>query len=102
MKDKQGNKIKLNVAYQYIFSGPGPDVTCVIVKSINDDGTVCAFDPIFNFNISVKPEDLWRPLKHTWEAWPSFREEILKYGGSLDLTVDVADAAEYQTSGKEV
>lgn len=91
MKDRQGNEIKLNVAYQYIFAMPGPDVSCVIVKSLNDDGTVGAFDPVFNFNISVKPEELLRPLNHTWEAWPSFKEEILKHGGSLDLTVDGTD-----------
>lgn len=40
MKDKQNNEIKVGVAYQYAFAMPGPDVSCVIVKSLNNDGTV--------------------------------------------------------------
>lgn len=88
VKDQQGNEIKLNRAYQFIFGGPGPDVTCVIVKSINEDGTVGVFDPTFNHTFSVKPNDLWRPLKFTWERWPTFKKAILEHGGSLDLSTD--------------
>lgn len=88
MKDQQGFEIKLNRGYQFIFGGPGPDVTCVIVRSLNEDGTVGVFAPIFNHEFNVNPEKLWRPLRHTWEEWPVFKEAILAQGGSLDLSVD--------------
>lgn len=88
MRDQQGYEVELNRGYQFVFGGPGPDITCVIVKKINEDGTVGVFDPIFNYSFDVNPQELWRPLMHTWEAWPDFKKAILERGGSLDLTVE--------------
>ncbi|OYF73413.1 hypothetical protein CI612_27285 [Klebsiella quasipneumoniae subsp. similipneumoniae] len=87
MKDKQNNEIKVGVAYQYAFAMPGPDVSCVIVKSLNDDGTVEVFDVLFCRHLIVKGEQLLRPLKHGWDAWKEMSDAAVKYGGSLDLSV---------------
>lgn len=88
MKDRQGNEIKIGVAYQYVFGMPGPDVTCLIVESINEDGTVNTYDVSFKMKVdNVKPEELWRPLKHTWDAWSTWKKEVIEYCGAqaLDL-----------------
>lgn len=87
--DQQGNAIKIGVAYQFVFAMPGPDVTCLVVESINADGTLQCYDVHFQMRIeSVKPDRLWRPLKHTWAAWPGDVKAVTNYVGAqaLDLT----------------
>lgn len=89
MKDQQGNEIKIGVAYQYVFAMPGPDVTCLVVQSVNEDGTVNTYDVSFKMKVdNVRPEELWRPLKHTWSAWSTWTKEVTEYFGAqaLDLT----------------
>ena len=94
MKDNQNNEIKVGVAYQYVFAMPGPDVTCVIVKSLNDDGTVEVFDVLFCLHLTVKGEQLFRPIKHGWDAWKEMSNAVVKYGGELDLSVETAPQQE--------
>ena len=87
--DQQGNPIKLGVAYQFIFGMPGPDITCLVVEGLNEDGTVQGYDVHFKMRLeSVKPDQLWRPLKHTWSAWPGDVKAVTQYAGprALDLT----------------
>lgn len=86
--DQQGYKIKIGVAYRFVFGMPGPDVTSVIVESFNDDGSVNVFDPSFK----IKAENLgsgrfWRPLMRGWDDI-SDRKAIVEYAGesALDLT----------------
>lgn len=88
MKDKQGNKVKINVGYLFSFTEPGPCNTCVIVKSLNDNGTVRVFDPIFDTPMDVQAVRMWRPLDETWEDHATFKEAIQNAGGILDLTTD--------------
>lgn len=87
--DQQGKPVKLGVAYQFVFGYPGPDITCLVAEAFNPDGTVDCYDVHFKFRReSVKPERLWRPLKHTWSAWPQDVDAVTKYCGAqaLDLT----------------
>jgi hypothetical protein len=87
--DAQGNKVKVGVAYMYVFAMPGPNITCVIAESINADGTVNAYDLLFKMGVqSITPDKLWRPLKNTWSAWPEYSKAAIEYAGqqSLDLT----------------
>lgn len=87
--DQQGSPIKIGVAYQFICGMPGPDVTCLIVESMNEDGTVNTWDLDYCMKVNnVKPDRLWRPLKHTWAAWGSWAKAAVDYAGpaSLDLT----------------
>ena len=86
--DQQGYKIKIGVAYRFVFGMPGPDVTSVIIESFNDDGSVNVFDPSFK----IKAENLgsgrfWRPLMRGWDDI-SDRKAIVEYAGesALDLT----------------
>lgn len=86
--DQQGYKIKIGVAYRFVFGMPGPDVTSVIVESFNDDGSINVFDPSFK----IKAENLgsgrfWRPLMRGWDDI-SDRKAIVEYAGesALDLT----------------
>ena len=90
MLDQQNNAIRIGVAYQFIFGMPGPDVTCLVVEGFNDDdGTVQCYDVHFKMRLeSVKPDRLWRPLKHTWAAWPGDVKAVTEYVGAqaLDLS----------------
>ncbi|HAV1627209.1 TPA: hypothetical protein JG862_000837 [Enterobacter hormaechei subsp. steigerwaltii] len=94
MKDNQNNEIKVGVAYQYVFAMPGQDVTCVIVKRLNYDGSVKVFDVMFRRHITVKGGQLFRPIKHGWGSWKEMRDAAVKYGGLLDLSVDAAPQQE--------
>lgn len=98
MKDGQNNEIKVGVAYQYAFSYPGPDVTCVIVNGIYDDGTVDAYDVLFNLRMRIKGVNLIRPLSRTWESWDYMKDAVVKCGGSLDLNVDKAPQQEVKSA----
>lgn len=85
--DQQGFKIKIGVAYQFMF-GQG-DRTTLVVKSIGDDGVIDTYDVFFKMDVKIKNgEWLWRPLKYTWSAWPQDSEAVIKYAGesALDLT----------------
>lgn len=87
LKDQQGNTIKIGVAYQFMF-GHG-DRTTLVVESINEDGTLNTYDVFFKMAVVIKkPDSLWRPLKHTWAAWPQDVEAVTAYAGAaaLDLT----------------
>lgn len=87
--DQQDNKIRIGVAYQFICGMPGPDVTCLVAEGINSDGTIQCYDVHFQMRLeSVKPDRLWRPLKHTWAAWPADVKAVTEYVGpqALDLT----------------
>jgi len=89
MKDQQGNDIRIGVAYQFVFGMPGPDITCLVVEGINDDGTVQCYDVHFKMALeSIKTDRLWRPLKHTWAAWPGDVKAVTEYVGAqaLDLS----------------
>jgi hypothetical protein len=86
--DQQGFKIKTGVAYLFRFSSPGPDVTALVVESLNEDGTVNTWDVNFKMKVdNVKPDRLWRPLQFTWGN-RSDRSAVIAYAGSsaLDLT----------------
>lgn len=86
--DQQGFKVKLGVAYFFIFGMPGPDVTAMVIESLNDDGTVSGWDVNFKFKVeNMKTDRLWRPLKYTW-ANKGERKAIIDYAGesALDLT----------------
>lgn len=85
--DQQGFKIKLGVAYLFVFAMPGPDVTAMVIESLNEDGTVSGWDVNFKFKVeNMKPDRLWRPLKYTW-ADKGERRAIIEYAGesALDL-----------------
>lgn len=87
--DQQGNKIRVGIAYQFVFAMPGPDVTCLIAEGLNEDGTIQCYDVHFKMRLkSVEPNRLWRPLKHTWSRWPADIEAVTQYVGAqaLDLT----------------
>lgn len=65
--DGQCNPVTLNLAYKFAFAWPGPDVTILIVRSINDDGSVNCIDVFFNVQISnINPRELFRPLRFPW------------------------------------
>ena len=84
--DQQGFKIKIGVAYQFMF-GHG-DRTTLVVESIDDEGTIKAYDVFFKMKVEVKNGDwLWRPLKYTWDAWPQDSQAVIAYAGesALDL-----------------
>lgn len=86
--DQQGFKIKTGVAYLFNFGSPGPDVTALVVESLNEDGAVSTWDVIFKIKVeNINPDRLWRPLKFTWED-RSDRSAIITYAGlsALDLT----------------
>lgn len=86
--DQQGHKIKLGVAYLFVYGMPGPDVSAMIVEGFNDDGTVNGWDVCFKFSReNVKTDTLWRPLKYKWEG-NGARSYIVEYSGekALDLT----------------
>lgn len=80
--DGQGNEVVINGSYKYVFAMPGPDVTILIVRSFNDDGTVNCFDVQFKMEVnSVKTKELFRPLRFPWEP---YEESLIKqYGGDL-------------------
>lgn len=85
--DEQGFKIKIGVAYQYIYAMPGPSVTTVVIDSLNENGTVSGFDVIFNMRIDdMKPAKLFRPLKYGWNGKPE-RSAIIAHAdkSALDL-----------------
>jgi hypothetical protein len=85
--DQQGFKIKIGVAYQFMF-GHG-DRTTLVVKSVGNDGVIDTYDVFFNMDVKIKNSEwLWRPLRHTWSAWPHDSEAVIKYAGesALDLT----------------
>lgn len=87
--DEQGHKVKLGVAYLYIFAMPGPDTTCLIVESMNEDGTVNCYDVLFKMKVeNIQTGKLWRPLKHTWSRRPGELRAITDYllAQALDLT----------------
>jgi hypothetical protein len=77
--DGQGNPVVLNGAYKYIFAQPGNDTTVIIVKRINEDGTLTCFDVCFNFEINIDAEKLFKPLKFGFH--PSELAEIKNHGG---------------------
>lgn len=86
--DQQGSKVKIGVAYLFAYGMPGPDVSAMIVESLNDDGTVSGWDVNFKFNRdNVKTDTLWRPIKYKWDA-KGDRAAIIAYAGesALDLT----------------
>lgn len=87
--DKQGNEVRVGVAYQFVFAMPGPDITCLVVESINEDGTVNCYDVHFKMKVeNVQPDELWRPIKHTWSAWPGDVKAVTDCVGAqaLDLS----------------
>lgn len=87
--DQQGSKVKVGVAYLFIFAWPGPDVTCLIAESINDDGTVNCYDVHFKTKVeNIQADSLWRPLKRTWIRRPADIRAITAYllAQALDLT----------------
>ncbi len=86
--DQQGFKIKVGVAYLFAYGAPGPDVTALVVESLNEDGTVNTWDVNFKMKVgNIKPDRLWRPLKFRWDG-KSERSAIIAYAGAsaLDLT----------------
>lgn len=86
VKDGQNNVIKTGVAYQYSFAYPGANISCVVVKNIKDEKTIEVYDVIFKMHLKLKPNELFRPLKSTWDKWPEQKEKALKYGAILDLS----------------
>lgn len=86
--DQQGNEVRVGIAYQFVYGMPGPDVTTLVVTKIEGD-EIEAFDVIFGFErLIVKADQLWRPLKHTWEAWKQDKELIIKHFGSSALSLE--------------
>lgn len=86
--DQQGSRVKLGVAYLFVYGMPGPDVTAMVVDTLNEDGTVSGWDVNFKFEVeNMKTDRLWRPLKWTW-ADKGERQAIIEYAGesALDLT----------------
>lgn len=85
--DQQGYNVKIGVAYLFVCGMPGPDVSAMIVESLNANGTVTGWDVCFKFSReNVKTDSLWRPLKYTWEG-KGERQCVVDYAGesALDL-----------------
>lgn len=49
--DQQGFRVKIGIAYFFIFGGPGPDYTALVVEELNEDGTVSGYDPVFKIKV---------------------------------------------------
>lgn len=87
--DQQGNLVRVGIAYQFLYGGPGPEVTCLMVEQDNDDGTFDCYDVHFKMKVpGIKADRLFRPLKHKWSAWPQDVAAVTSYAGdqALDLT----------------
>ena len=86
--DQQGSRIKVGVAYLFVFGMPGPDTTAIVIEDFHPDGTVSGWDVSFKFKVeNIKPDRLWRPLKYKWDQ-KGERSAIIAYAGesALDLT----------------
>lgn len=86
--DQQGHKVKIGVAYHFIFGGPGPDVTSIVIEYLNEDGTVGGYDVNFKMKVgNLDPGTLYRPLVNKWDRKYE-RSAIIAYAGesALDLT----------------
>lgn len=85
--DKQGYPVKVGVAYLFVYAMPGPDITAMVVESLNKDGTVSGWDVNFKHKVdNIKASELFRPLEYTW-ADKQERQAIIEYAGesALDL-----------------
>ena len=75
--DGQGNPVQVNLAYKMEI---GYDQYVIIVKSINDGGTVSAFDIHFKVVIdNLNPKFIFRP-----KVAPFYESDvaaIIKFGG---------------------
>jgi hypothetical protein len=60
---------KVDDVCEYIFGGPGPDITYVVVLSIDGEYARC-WDLIFNFEIKIELKYLW-PVTHKAEKMES-------------------------------
>jgi hypothetical protein len=49
--------IKIGEKYDYVFGGPGPDITTLRILEIKDD-KVKAHDEVFDFDLEVDIADL--------------------------------------------
>ena len=75
--DGQGNPIDIGLSYKF-----GRDQYVVIVKSINDDGSVNAFDVLFEFDVkNIDPSGLFRPKIAPF--YDTDVEAIIKFGGRV-------------------
>lgn len=79
--DSQGFKIDVGNAYQFIFAMPGPDVTLLKILDIKSENEILAYDLYFDFEITVKAKDLFRPVKGGWSKWDV--DKINQFGASL-------------------
>lgn len=87
--DQQGNKVRVGVAYRFVIGMPGPDTTALVVTGINEDGTVNTYDPQFKMRVDdIKPDLLWRPLKHTWDAHPGDKKAVIAYAGENAISLE--------------
>lgn len=85
--DQQGSKVKVGVAYLFVFSMPGPDSTSLVVDQLNDDGTVGGYDPSFKCRVeNIDPDRLWRPIKYGWDGRGD-HQAIIEYAGDQALDI---------------
>ena len=81
--DSQGFKVEVGNAYQWIFAMPGPDVTLLKILDIKSENEILAHDLYFDFEITVKAKDLFRPVKGGWSRHDA--DKINQFGASLGV-----------------
>lgn len=75
--DGQGNPVEVGLSYRF-----GYDQYVVIVKSINDDGSVNVFDVLFEFDEEkIDPNWLFRPKRAPF--YDRDVKAIIKFGGRV-------------------
>jgi len=68
------DKIKVGNPYRYVYGGPGPDVTVVVVLSI-ENGLALVWDALFEMYVKdVEVKNLWEPDK--WFEWEQKKIKI--------------------------
>lgn len=86
--DRQGFRVRVGVAYLFVFAQPGNDTTAIVIESLNDDGTVSGYDVNFKFSVeNLRTEKLWRPLKHSWNRFGE-KGSIIEYAGESALSLE--------------
>lgn len=75
--DGQGNPVEVGLSYKF-----GRDQYVVIVKSINDDGSVNVFDVLFEFDVK-KIDSSWLYRPKIAPFYDTDVEAIIKFGGRV-------------------